>query len=120
MFSTDCCNSGRPQRHSAMAMAKGQTMVGIAFRHDIIFAAKQNHAVKVVSPCEGTGYEIGSMSIIEGARHPDEAKKFYDWALTPAAQKLATPTTGEWLAALAAPRRAPRRNRAGTIRPHRA
>ncbi|TAN00775.1 MAG: ABC transporter substrate-binding protein, partial [Rhizobiaceae bacterium] len=70
----------------AMAMAKGETMVGIAFQHDIIFAAKQNHAVKVVSPCEGTGFEIGSMSIIKGARHLDEAKKFYEWALTPAAQ----------------------------------
>ncbi|MGI9390576.1 MAG: iron ABC transporter substrate-binding protein, partial [Boseongicola sp.] len=31
---------------------------------------------------EGTGYEIGSMSIIEGARNPESAQKFYDWALT--------------------------------------
>ena len=45
--------------------------------------------MKVVSPCEGTGYEIGSMSLIKGARHLDEAKKFYDWALTPEAQELA-------------------------------
>ncbi len=75
----------------AQAIAKGETMVGIAFQHDIIFAAKQNPAVKVVSPCEGTGFEIGSMSIVKGAKHPDEAKKFYDWALTPAAQKLAAP-----------------------------
>ncbi len=29
------------------------------------------------------------MSIIEGARHMDEAKAFYDWALTPEAQALA-------------------------------
>ena len=48
-------------------------------------------AVKVVSPCEGTGYEIGSMSIVAGAKHADEAKKFYDWALTVDAQKLAAP-----------------------------
>jgi iron(III) transport system substrate-binding protein len=45
----------------------------------------------VVSPCEGTGYEIGSMSIVAGAKHLDEAKKFYDWALSPDAQKLAAP-----------------------------
>ncbi|MFC7554818.1 hypothetical protein ACFQU7_25270 [Pseudoroseomonas wenyumeiae] len=41
-------------------------MVGIAFQHDVIDAAKQNPNVRVVSPCEGTGYEIGSMSIIKG------------------------------------------------------
>ena len=38
--------------------------------------------IKVVAPCEGTGYEIGSMSIIKGAKNMDNAKKFYDWALT--------------------------------------
>ena len=44
--------------------------------------------VKIVSPCEGTGYEIGSMSIIKGARNLENAKKWYDWALTPAAQAI--------------------------------
>ena len=73
----------------ALAVGKGETLVGISFQHDVINAAKQNPAVKVVSPCEGTGYEIGSMSIVKGAKHLDEAKKFYDWALTPDAQKLA-------------------------------
>ena len=33
------------------------------------------------SPCEGTGYEIGSMSIIKGAKNMENAKKWYDWAL---------------------------------------
>ena len=45
--------------------------------------------MKAVAPCEGTGYEIGSMSIVKGARNLDNAKKFYDWALTPKAQALA-------------------------------
>jgi iron(III) transport system substrate-binding protein len=43
----------------------------------------------VVAPCEGTGYEIGSMSIINGARNMESAKKFYDWALSADAQSLA-------------------------------
>jgi len=76
----------------ALAVGKGETLIGIAFQHDVINAAKQNPAVKVVSPCEGTGYEIGSMSIVAGAKHADEAKKFYDWALTVDAQKLAAPS----------------------------
>ena len=73
----------------AQATARGETVVGIAFQHDVIDAAKQNPAVKVVSPCEGTGFEIGSMSIVKGARHPEEARRFYEWALTPAAQAIA-------------------------------
>ncbi len=73
----------------AMAVGQGEVIVGIAFQHDMIDSAKHHPAVKVVSPCEGTGYEIGSMSIIKGARHPDEARQFYEWALTPAAQAIA-------------------------------
>ena len=48
--------------------------------------------VKIVVPCEGTGYEVGSMSLVKGARNLDNAQKFYDWALTPAAQKIGAGT----------------------------
>ncbi|RME69953.1 MAG: extracellular solute-binding protein, partial [Chloroflexi bacterium] len=37
---------------------------------------------------EGTGYEIGGTAIIKGAKHPDLAKLWVDWALTPGAQEL--------------------------------
>ena len=76
----------------AMAVGQGEVLVGIAFQHDVIDSAKHHPAVKVVSPCEGTGYEIGSMSLIKGARHMEEAKRFYEWALTPAAQAIAGQT----------------------------
>ena len=61
----------------------------------MIDVAEHNKPVAVVSPCEGTGYEIGSLSLIAGAKHMDEAKKFYDWALTSDAQKIAA-TTGSF------------------------
>lgn len=73
----------------AQALGRGDVMVGIAFQHDVVDVAKQYKFVRVVSPCEGTGYEIGSLSLVKGARHPEEAKKFYDWALTPQAQQIA-------------------------------
>jgi iron(III) transport system substrate-binding protein len=63
------------------AAAKGETTIGIVFMHDAVAQAAQGFPVKVVAPCEGTGYEIGSMSIIKGARNIESAKKFYDWAL---------------------------------------
>ena len=72
----------------AKATALGETTVGIAFMHDIVTMVVDKAPVKVVAPCEGTGYEIGSMSIIKGAKNLDNAKKFYDWALTADAQKL--------------------------------
>jgi len=73
----------------AQALGRGEVMIGIAFQHDVVDVAKQYKFVRVVSPCEGTGFEIGSLSLIKGARHPEEAKQFYDWALTPEAQAIA-------------------------------
>jgi iron(III) transport system substrate-binding protein len=71
------------------AAARGETTIGIVFMHDAVKQAVKGFPIKVVAPCEGTGYEIGSMSIIEGARNLDEAKKFYDWALTADVQSMA-------------------------------
>ena len=74
------------------AAARGENIVAVAFIHDVITEAQAGFPVKSVSPCEGTGYEIGSLSLVAGAKHMDEAKQFYDWALTPEAQKLAAAT----------------------------
>ncbi len=71
------------------AAGRGESTIGIVFMHDAVAQAVAGFPVKVVAPCEGTGYEIGSMSIIEGARNIDEAKQFYDWALSADAQNLA-------------------------------
>ena len=71
------------------AAAKGENTIGIVFMHDAVKQAVSGFPIKVVAPCEGTGYEIGSMSIIDGARNPESAKKFYDWALSAGAQSLA-------------------------------
>jgi spermidine/putrescine-binding protein len=34
-------------------------------------------------PEEGTGYEIGGMAIVKGAKNMQAAKLWFDWALTP-------------------------------------
>ena len=70
------------------AVARGETSIGVTFLHDGITEIANGFPVKIVVPCEGTGYEVGSMSIIKGARNLDNAKRFYDWALTPEAQKI--------------------------------
>jgi iron(III) transport system substrate-binding protein len=69
--------------------ARGETTIGVIFLHDAVAEAVGGFPLKAVPPCEGTGYEIGSMSIIKGARNLDNAKKWYDWSLSADAQNLA-------------------------------
>ncbi|MEJ8854460.1 ABC transporter substrate-binding protein [Variovorax robiniae] len=68
------------------AVARGETAVSISFIHDAPQERMAGFPVETVTPSEGTGAEIGSMSIVKGARNLAEAKKFYEWALTPQAQ----------------------------------
>ncbi|HEX7646209.1 MAG TPA: ABC transporter substrate-binding protein [Noviherbaspirillum sp.] len=70
-------------------VSHGESTVSISFVHDVPGEVMQGYPVKGSTPCEGTGYEIGSMSIVKGARNLVNAKKFYDWALTAPAQELA-------------------------------
>jgi iron(III) transport system substrate-binding protein len=72
----------------AKAAAQGETLIGITFLHDLVTMAVGGAPLKLVAPCEGTGYEVGSMSIIKGGKNPKEARMWYDWALTPEAQAL--------------------------------
>jgi iron(III) transport system substrate-binding protein len=74
------------------AVARGEAGVSISFVHDAPMEAMQGFPIKTVTPGEGTGAEVGSMSIVERAPHQAEARKFYEWALTPAAQALAAQT----------------------------
>ena len=69
------------------AVALGETAVGIAFMHDMITMILQGSPMKTVAPCEGTGYETGAVSIVKGAKNPDAARRFTDFALSAEAQK---------------------------------
>jgi iron(III) transport system substrate-binding protein len=68
--------------------ARGETSVSISFVHDAPGEKAQGFPVEAITPCEGTGAEIGSLSIIKGSRNLEAAKKFYEWALTPGAQQF--------------------------------
>jgi iron(III) transport system substrate-binding protein len=68
------------------AAARGETGLGIVFMHDAVAQTAEGFPVKSIAPCEGTGYEIGSMSIVKGARNMENAKTWYDWSLKPDVQ----------------------------------
>ena len=71
------------------AAGRGENTIGIVFLHDVVTQTVSGFPIVAVAPCEGTGYEVGSMSIIKGARNLESAKKFYDFALGKAIQERA-------------------------------
>lgn len=70
------------------AAATGESTIGIVFMHDAVAQAVSGAPIVTVAPCEGTGYEVGSMSIIAGGPNPDAARAWYDWALSAPAQEV--------------------------------
>lgn len=64
------------------AVARGETLIGVAFMHDAVTQKQAGFPVEIVAPCEGTGYEIGAVSIIKGARNLDNAQLFVDYVLS--------------------------------------
>ncbi len=70
------------------AVARGETGASISFMHDAVTEELSGLPAKANAPCEGTGMEVGSMTIVKGARNIENAQKFYDWALTPEAQRI--------------------------------
>jgi len=70
------------------AVKRGEIYLGSSVLHGVINEIVAGFPVKPILPCEGVGYEVGSMAIIKGARNLDHAKQFYDWALTVDAQKI--------------------------------
>lgn len=70
------------------ALALGETAIGIGFMHDMLTQILDGAPMKTVAPCEGTGYETGSVSLIKSTRNPDAARKFIDFTLSPEAQNI--------------------------------
>ncbi len=68
--------------------ARGETAIGIGFLHDYSLEKEKGAPLILISPCEGSGYEIGGVSILKNARNQKNARLFVDWALSKEAQEL--------------------------------
>ncbi|HHS83126.1 MAG TPA: ABC transporter substrate-binding protein [Devosia sp.] len=68
------------------AAGRGETTISIGFEHDMVKLARAGFPLAIVTPCEGTGYEVGGLSIISGAQNLDEAKQFVEFAISAEAQ----------------------------------
>ena len=68
----------------------GECVIGVGFLHDgitQILAGYDN--IALVVPQSGTSYEVGATAIFNGAKHPNAAKLWIEYALSPECVNLA-------------------------------
>src|SRR3954469_15896632 len=70
------------------AITRGETALGSTVLHGVINEIVRGFPVEPVLPCEGVGYEVGSVAVIKGTRNAAAARKFVDFALSPEGQQI--------------------------------
>lgn len=71
----------------------GECIIGIGFLHDAVYQISQGYDnIGMSIPASGTAAEVGAVSIFEGCKHPNAAKLFVEFALTPECVELADDT----------------------------
>lgn len=68
------------------AAARGETTIAVGFMHDMVNLKKQGFPVEIISPCEGTGYEVGAVSIINGTPNLEAAQAWVKYVISAEAQ----------------------------------
>ena len=63
----------------------GECVIGIGFLHDGITQIVDNgyENIELIIPSSGTSFEIGATAIFKGAAHPNAAKLWIEYALSP-------------------------------------
>ena len=69
----------------------GECVIGIGFLHDGITQIVDNgyENIELVIPSSGTSFEVGATAIFKGAAHPNAAKLWIEYALSPECVELA-------------------------------
>lgn len=69
-------------------LGRGEVATGLVFSHDCTAAKLRGNPVVVSFPKEGTGFEIGGIALVKGARNSEAAKAYIDFSLSAEAQNL--------------------------------
>ena len=69
----------------------GECVIGIGFLHDGITQIVDNQYgnIALVIPSSGTSFEVGATAMFKGAKHPNAAKLWIEYALSPECVELA-------------------------------
>jgi len=77
-------SGSRPAKYAAA----GEYVIGLSFAFVIANLKKEGKPVELILPSEGSSYELEANALMKGAKHPNNAKKFLDWAISDEAMKL--------------------------------
>ncbi|MEK7714708.1 MAG: ABC transporter substrate-binding protein, partial [candidate division NC10 bacterium] len=74
-------SGGAPGRMAA----SGETPIGIALAYEVEVAKKQGAAIDVIYPNDGVAWTFEGNALVKGAKNPQNAKRFLDWAVSKSA-----------------------------------
>jgi iron(III) transport system substrate-binding protein len=72
--------------------ASGETPIGVALAYEVEVAKKQGAPIDVIWPSDGVPWTFESNGLVKGAKHPHNARRFLDWAVS----KSAMAAYAEW------------------------
>ena len=78
----------------SLLAGRGEVAIGVSFANDVVERGRKGFPIRFVAPKDGIGYEIGALSLVQGAANRESALRLIDWALDPENQKLG-PQNGE-------------------------
>jgi iron(III) transport system substrate-binding protein len=81
-------SGGAPGRMAA----SGETPIGIALAYEVEVARKQGAPIDVIYPTDGVAWTFESNGLVKGAKNPQNARRFLDWAVS----KSAMGSYAEW------------------------
>lgn len=66
------------------SVGPAECLIGVGFLHDAIYQINNGYDnIGMSVPASGTSAEVGAVSIFAGCKHPNAAKLFIEYALTP-------------------------------------
>ena len=81
-------SGGAPGRMAA----SGETPIGVALAYEVEVAKKQGAPIDVIWPSDGVPWTFEANGLVKGAKNPQNAKRFLDWAVS----KTAMASYAEW------------------------
>jgi iron(III) transport system substrate-binding protein len=74
-------SGGAPGRMAA----SGETPIGIALAYEVEVAKEQGAPIEVVYPTDGVAWTFEGNALVNGAKNPQNARRFLDWAVSESA-----------------------------------
>src|SRR2546422_6857717 len=74
-------SGGAPGRMAA----SGETPIGVALAYEVEVAKKQGAPIDVIFPSDGVPWTFEANGLVKGAKNPQNARRFLDWAVAKSA-----------------------------------